>query len=705
MNEGASLVDDLSEAEAAAELESLAAEIARHDELYYQDDAPELSDAEYDALRQRNAAIEALFPALVRADSPSRQVGAAPAAGFAKVTHARPMLSLANAFDADDLHDFVARVRRFLNLGEDEPVELAAEPKIDGLSASLRYEDGRFVLGATRGDGSVGEDITRNLDTIDEIPKALTGKAPNVLEVRGEVYMTRPDFHTLNERQAAADDKVFANPRNAAAGSLRQIDRTVTAGRPLRFFAYSWGEVSEDVAETHWAAIERLAAMGFQTNPLSRLCAGVDEILALYDDLLGQRAELPYDIDGVVYKVNRLDWQDRLGTVSRAPRWAVAHKFPAEQAETELLDITIQVGRTGSLTPVAALKPVTVGGVVVSRATLHNEDEIERLGVRVGDHVIVQRAGDVIPQIVRVIEDKRPKGAKKFTFPDRCPACGSLAVREGDKARTRCTGGLICPAQQVERLKHFVGRNAFDIEGLGTKHIIAFREDGLISTPGDIFRLHDHREDLEVREGWGGQSVANLLTAIEARRKIPLDRLINALGIPQIGQATARLLALNYGTLEALRAVMDAAAADRQADPNEDKKPELVGEAYAALCAIDQVGMNVADDLLAFFAEPHNREALDDLGRELEIEAYEAPSVGDSPIAGKTVVFTGTLVEMTRSEAKARAEYLGAKVAGSVSMKTDYVVAGPGAGSKAKKAAELGIATLSEEEWLTLIGG
>ncbi|MDP6388621.1 MAG: NAD-dependent DNA ligase LigA [Alphaproteobacteria bacterium] len=705
MNEGASPVDDLSEAEAAAELERLAAEIARHDELYYQDDAPEVSDAEYDALRHRNAAIETLFSALVRADSPSRRVGAAPAVGFAKVTHARPMLSLANAFDADDLHDFVARVRRFLNLGEDEPVELVAEPKIDGLSASLRYADGRFVLGATRGDGSVGEDITRNLDTIDEIPKTLTGKAPSVLEVRGEVYMTKPDFRALNERQAAADDKVFANPRNAAAGSLRQIDRTVTAGRPLRFLAYSWGEVSEDVAETHWAAIERLAAMGFQTNPLSRLCADVDEILALYDDLLGQRAELPYDIDGVVYKVNRLDWQERLGAVSRAPRWAVAHKFPAEQAETELLDITIQVGRTGSLTPVAALKPVTVGGVVVSRATLHNEDEIERLGVRIGDHVIVQRAGDVIPQIVRAIEDKRPQGAKKFSFPDRCPACGSRAAREGDKARTRCTGGLICPAQQVERLKHFVSRNAFDIEGLGTKHIIAFREDGLISTPGDIFRLHDHREDLEAREGWGGQSVANLLAAIEERRKIPLDRLINALGIPQIGQATARLLALNYGTLDALRAVMDAAAADRQADPNEDKKPELVGEAYAALCAIDQVGMNVADDLLAFFAEPHNREVLDDLGRELEIEAYEAPSVGDSPVAGKTVVFTGTLVEMTRSEAKARAESLGAKVAGSVSKKTDYVVAGPGAGSKAKKAAELGIATLSEEEWLTLIGG
>jgi len=684
---------NLTEREAAAELERLAAEIAAHDKAYHGDDAPVISDAEYDALRRLNDAIEARFPDLVREDSPSRQVGAAPAGGFAKVTHARPMLSLGNVFSEDELRDFVDGLRRFLKELRDDPaiaIEFVAEPKIDGLSVSLRYENGEFVTGATRGDGAVGEDVTENLRTLDEIPKTLKG-APGVLEVRGEVYMTRPDFLEMNERQEAAGEKVFANPRNAAAGSLRQLDSAITAARPLKLFAYAWGELSEPVGGTQWDFLAALKKWGFPVNPLARVCGSVEEILENYQKLSEARAGLDYDIDGIVYKVNRLDWQERLGMVSRAPRWAAAHKFPAEKAETLLNGITIQVGRTGTLTPVAELEPVTVGGVVVSRATLHNEDEIGRKDIRVGDTVVIQRAGDVIPQVVEVVTAKRPENSKPFEFPDVCPECGSHAVRPEGEAARRCTGGLICPAQALERMKHFVSRNAFDIEGLGAKHIEAFMTDHILKTPADIFRLGGHRDDIAGREGWGDRSADNLIAAIDDRRAVDLDRLIYALGIPQVGSATARLLAKQYGTLDNWRNAMAAAE-------NRDS------EAYAELTDIDGIGPSVAEDILAFFGEAHNRAVLDDLGALLDVRDFEAPDTGGSPIAGKTVVFTGTLETVTRSEAKVRAESLGAKVAGSVSNKTDYVVAGPGAGSKAKKAAELGIATLTEDEWLKLIG-
>ncbi len=686
--------DGLSRAQAAEELERLAAEIAHHDRLYHQQDAPEVSDADYDALRRRNEAIEARFPDLVRADSPSRRVGAAPAGGFAKVRHRAPMLSLSNAFDAEDIAEFFARVRRFLNLGE-APVELVAEPKIDGLSISLRYEQGRFVQGATRGDGTEGEDVTANLRTLGDLPQAIGDGAPDVLEVRGEVYIARDDFLNLNRVQEAAGAKVFANPRNAAAGSLRQIDTQVTASRPLALFAYALGEVSEAVAETHWGFLERLRGWGFPTNPLAQVCSGVDEVLAFYDDVLARRADLPYDIDGIVYKVSRFDWQERLGFVSRAPRWAIAHKFPAEQAETRLARISIQVGRTGALTPVAELEPVTVGGVVVSRATLHNEDEIARKDIREGDRVVVQRAGDVIPQVVAVVAEKGRRRKPRYDFPEICPVCESTATREPGEAVRRCTGGLICPAQSVERLRHFVSRNAFDIDGLGDKHIRAFFEDGLIESPADLFTLAARDDDAETplreREGWGPTSAAKLFDAIESRRRIALDRFIYALGIRQVGQATAKLLARNYGTFEAWRAAMTKAA-----DPD---SPD-----YADLVNIDQIGPLVAADLIAFFAEPRNQTILDGLLERLDIEAAVAPDVSGSPVAGKTVVFTGTLESQSRNEAKARAEALGAKVAGSVSGKTDYVVVGAEAGSKARKAAELGVTTLSEQEWLDLIG-
>lgn len=684
---------NLTETEAAAELERLAAEIAAHDKAYHADDAPVIPDAEYDALRRLNDAIEARFPDLVREDSPSRQVGAAPAGGFAKVAHARPMLSLGNVFSEEELRDFVDGLRRFLKELRDDPtiaIEFVAEPKIDGLSISLRYENGEFVTGATRGDGAVGEDVTENLRTLDEVPKTLMG-APEILEVRGEVYMTRPDFLEMNERQEAAGEKVFANPRNAAAGSLRQLDSTITAARPLKLFAYAWGDLSEPVGETQWDFLAALGKWGFPVNPLARVCGSVEEILENYEKLSAARAGLDYDIDGIVYKVNRLDWQERLGMVSRAPRWAVAHKFPAEKAETVLNGITIQVGRTGTLTPVAELEPVTVGGVVVSRATLHNEDEIGRKDIRIGDTVMIQRAGDVIPQVVEVVTAKRPKESKPFVFPEVCPECGSHAVRPEGEAARRCTGGLVCPAQALERMKHFVSRNAFDIEGLGAKHIEAFMADDILRTPADIFRLGDHRDGIAGREGWGDRSADNLIAAIGDRRAIDLDRLIYALGIPQVGSATARLLAKQYGALDNWRNAMGAA---------ENRE----SEAYAELTDIDGIGPSVAEDILEFFGEAHNRAVLDDLGELLDVRNFEAPDTVGSPIAGKTVVFTGTLETVTRSEAKVRAESLGAKVAGSVSTKTDYVVAGPGAGSKAKKAADLGIATLTEDEWLKLIG-
>ncbi|MDH3241819.1 MAG: NAD-dependent DNA ligase LigA [Alphaproteobacteria bacterium] len=678
--------EQLSEEDAAAELAYLAGEIARHDALYYQKDAPEISDAAYDALRARNDALEAAFPELIREDSPSQRIGAAPAAGFAKVTHSVPMLSLGNAFSGDDVEEFVARVRRFLNLDAGAEVALMAEPKIDGLSVTLRYEGGRFVQGATRGDGTTGENVTRNLATLADVPKRLKGAGwPDVLEVRGEVYMSKTEFQALNARQAEAGAKVFANPRNAAAGSLRQLDSSITAQRNLGFFGYAWGEVSEPLGDTLEHARARLKGFGFTLND-GAIYTKVADAIAFHRDLESRRASLDYDIDGVVYKVNRLDWVERLGQVSRSPRWAIAHKFAAERAETVLEKIEIQVGRTGTLTPVAHLTPVTVGGVVVSRATLHNEDEIKRRDARVGDTVVIQRAGDVIPQVVEVIADKRPKGTKPFRFPDTCPRCGSLAVREEGEVAWRCTGGLICPAQAVERLKHFVSRDAFDIEGLGGKHVEAFWIDGLIKTPGDIFRLASHEAALKEREGWGEKSVENLLRAIESRRTVSLDRFIYALGIPQVGEATAKLLARTYRTLDQWRSAM-AAAADHES------------EAYGELTDIDGVGPSLADDIIGFFAEPHNREVLDDLDQLLVIEEATAPRVSDSPFTGKTVVFTGTLTTMGRKEAKAKAESLGARVSGSVSKKTGYVVIGADPGSKAKKAQELGIPILTEEEW------
>jgi DNA ligase, NAD-dependent len=685
-------VEQLSDAEAAAELAALTAELAAHDRAYYQDDAPIVSDADYDALKRRNAAIEARFPGLVRDDSPSIRVGAPPASGFTKVVHARPMLSLDNAFTEADLVEFVDGVRRYLKELRDDPsipLDMMAEPKIDGLSISLRYEKGRFVVGATRGDGTTGEDVTANLRTMKDIPETIAG-APELFEVRGEVYMTKPDFLAMNERQRQAGAKVFANPRNAAAGSLRQLDSSITAGRPLRFFAYAWGEVSAPIADTHEHFLERLRGFGFHVNPKAKLCRDTSEMLAFYRELTAERASLPYDIDGVVFKVNRLDWQERLGFVSRAPRWAIAQKFEAEKAQTRVREIRIQVGRTGTLTPVAELEPVTVGGVVVSRATLHNEDEIARKDIREGDQVIVQRAGDVIPQVVAVVLDQRPACSRPFAFPDHCPECDSLAVREEGEAARRCTGGLICPAQAVERLRHFVSRDAFDIEGLGEKHIAAFWKDGLIGRPGDIFRLRAHAANIRDREGWGERSVDNLLAAIDTRRSIGLDRFIYALGIRQIGQATAKRLARHYQTLETWREAMQKAG-------------DTAAEAWGELVNIESIGPSVAEDLAAFFAEPHNRDVLDDLAGEVTVEPLAAPAALASPVAGKTVVFTGTLETMTRSEAKARAEALGAQVAGAVSKKTDYVIVGSDAGSKAKKARDLGVTVLSEADWLALI--
>jgi DNA ligase (NAD+) len=690
-------VKDLTEEEAAAELERLAAEIAHHDRLYHQQDAPEISDADYDALRRRNNEIEARFPELIRSDSPSRRVGATPAAGFSKVTHSIPMLSLENAFDEQDVRNFFAGIRNFFRRPEDvarvaeDAIEVMAEPKIDGLSAALRYEHGRLVLGATRGDGVTGEDVTANLRTLASVPKQLSGKGwPEIIEVRGEVYMEREGFFAVNAEREAAGEPVFANPRNVAAGSLRQLDPAITARRPLKFFAYAWGEASAPFARSHEEALRHFHEWGFTVNPRSRLCHGVDEVLAAYHEIAADRAELPYDIDGVVYKVNDLGLQQRLGMVSRAPRWALAHKFPAQQAQTVLNDILIQVGRMGSLTPVAVLEPITVGGVVVQRATLHNEDEIARKDVRIGDTVIIQRAGDVIPQIVSVVMDRRPAGAEPYKFPDHCPICGSLAVREPGIVARRCTGGLICAAQVVERLKHFVARDCFDIEGMGSKHIAAFWEDGLIRGPGDIFRLT--ADKLIGREGWGETSAAKLITAIDERRRISLDRFINALGIPQVGQATARLLARHYRSLDNWRREMDAA-----------QDPE--NPARAGLLDVHGIGADMAADIIGFFAEPHNRDLLDDLTRELEVLDYEAPSRGTtSPLAGKTIVFTGGLESMSRSEAKARAEALGANVASSVSAKTHYVVIGADAGSKASRAAALGVTTLDESEWLKLAG-
>ena len=660
-------VDKLTRAGAARELERLAEEIAHHDRRYYQQDAPEISDADYDRLRRRNQALEERFPDLVRADSPTHRVGAPPVSDFGKVRHAVPMLSLDNAMAGDEVVEFLRRVRRFLKLADDAPLALVAEPKIDGLSSSLRYENGLLVQGATRGDGSVGEDVTANLRTIRDIPQRLAGKRPPaVLEVRGEVYMEHQDFAELNRQRAEAGQAVFANPRNSAAGSLRQLDSAITASRRLRFFAYSWGAAEPPVEGSYSGFLDLLKGYGFHVNPLTRQVEHEAALLDYHAELASKRFELPYDIDGVVIKVDRLDYQRRLGYVGRAPRWAIAYKFAAEQAETVVRDIGVQVGRTGALTPVAALEPVTVGGVVVRNATLHNQDYIETKDIRIGDTVVVQRAGDVIPQVVEVRLERRPEKTEPYVFPDHCPVCGSLALRPEGEAIRRCTGGLICPAQITERLRHFVGRDAFDIEGLGRKQVPQLLEAELIRQPADIFRLARDPERLARLEElplWAERKVEKLKDAIEARRRVPLDRFINALGIRFIGETNARLLARHYHGLEAWRAAMGKAAAGDD-------------EARAELDNIDGVGPKVAEAILEFFAEEHNRAVLADLAAEVEVLEVEAPQGRAARLAGKTVVFTGTLETMTRAEAKATAETLGAKVAGSVSAKTDYVVVG-----------------------------
>lgn len=742
-------IADLTEDEAREELARLAKELLRANQLYHTEDAPELSDAQYDALKRRNIEIEARFPDLKRADSPSDQVGARVSDGFAKVTHAVRMMSLGNAFDDTDVSDFDRSIRNYLGLDLDAPLAYTAEPKIDGLSLSLRYEHGDLVQAATRGDGETGENVTANARTVSDIPHRIEG-APDVLEVRGEVYMSHRDFDALNTRQAESGGKTFANPRNAAAGSLRQLDSEITRSRPLKFFAYAWGELSEPLSETQMGAIERLKSLGFQVNALTRLCSTTSQMLEHYREIEAQRATLGYDIDGVVYKVDDLGLQARLGFRSTTPRWAIAHKFPAELAWTRLEAIDIQVGRTGALSPVARLHPVTVGGVVVSNATLHNEDYIagrdakggiirDGKDIRVGDWVQVYRAGDVIPKISDVDLSKRPDEAQPYAFPTKCPECGSVAIREEGDAVRRCTGGLICPAQAVEKLKHFVSRKAFDIEGLGSKQIEMFYDDPVlpINTPADIFTLRDRDADnlarLKNRDGWGETSAGNLFAAIDDKRTISFVRLLFGLGIRHVGEVGARDLALFYREWDVMSASIDmarpAALAQRAADEAEDAEriaateegrrarvkeardaaiarmevPSDAASAWADLIGIDGIGATLGLSLSDAFANPDERQAFDDLRKHLTVIPPDAPA-SDSPVAGKTVVFTGTLEKMTRAEAKARAEALGAKVSGSVSQKTDLLVAGPGAGSKAKKAADLGIETLDEDGWLELIG-
>ena len=699
-------VDQLTAPDAAKELARLAQLIEAANTAYHGADAPEISDADYDALKRRNAAIEARFPELKRADSPTERVGSAPSDGFSKVTHAVSMLSLGNAFDAQDVKDFDGRIRKYLGLRDDEALAYTAEPKIDGVSLSLRYENGELVQAATRGDGRVGENVTANALTIDDIPQKLNN-APDILEVRGEVYMSHADFNALNARQEAAGGKSFANPRNAAAGSLRQLDASITKSRPLRFFAYAWGALSAPLADTQSGAITRLASLGFSTNPLTAKFTETQGLLDHYAKIEAQRATLGYDIDGVVYKVDDLALQERLGFRSTTPRWAIAHKFPAELAWTTLEGIDIQVGRTGALSPVARLKPVTVGGVVVSNATLHNEDYIKGLDskgvqiregkdIRIGDWVQVYRAGDVIPKVADVDLSKRADDAAPYDFPTTCPECGSDAIREPGDAVRRCTGGLICPAQAVEKLKHFVSRAAFDIDGLGAKQVEQFYADGWIAEPADIFTLQQRygtgMQQLKNREGWGEKSAENLFQAIEDKRTIPLPRLIFALGIRHVGEAASNLIAMHYGSWD----VFEAAMADARGGE---------GPAWDDLIGIDGVGGVMAGSLVNSFAQEAERASIDRLVSELTVQDAKRPDTSGSPVAGKTVVFTGSLEKMTRAEAKARAERLGAKVSGSVSAKTDILVAGPGAGSKAKKAAELGIETLDEDGWLTLIDG
>ena len=682
--------NSLDEAQAAAELERLARDIAAHDRAYHGRDAPSIGDAEYDALRARNRAIEDRFPHLVRADSPSARIGASPEGGFAKHRHATPMLSLDNVFDRADFEAFVARARRFLGLADDAALAMVAEPKIDGLSISLTYEDGRLVRAATRGDGTTGEDVTANVRVMRAVPQRLAGRAPSAIEIRGEVFLAKADFFALNEAQVAAGQRPFANPRNAAAGSLRQLDASITATRPLSLFAYAQGRSSTPVAETHWQFLQQLQTWGLPVNPLSsRIDSAVEA--ARFQERIGlDRSSLAYDIDGVVYKIDPLDLQDRLGFVGRAPRWATAWKFPAEQAITRLQEIRIQVGRTGALTPVAVLEPVNVGGVEVTRATLHNEEEIARKDIRPGDRVRLQRAGDVIPQILAVVTapDDAPR-APRYAFPTICPACGSRAERPPGEVVRRCTGGLICPAQTVERLIHLVSRNAFDIDGLGEKTIMEFHEEGLIRTPIDIFRLASHETAIASREGWGALSAANLIRAIEARRRLPLARFIFGLGIRRVGETNARLLARHYGSLAAWREQMQAATV-------------IGSDARLALGSINGIGSGIADELVAFFSEPRNIAALAALAAELTVEDANAPVAG--ALSGKTIVFTGTLAAMSRPEAKALAERLGAKVTDTVSKNTDLVVLGTDAGAKARKAAALGLQTLDEAGWRALAG-
>jgi DNA ligase (NAD+) len=675
---------------ATTELAALAAEIARHDKLYHGQDAPEISDVDYDRLVARNRAIEAAFPLLVRSDSPSGRVGTdLPAQGpFGKIRHVHPMLSLSNGFSDDDIEDFVTRVRKFLSLSDADPAQFVAEPKIDGLSLNLRYEDGKLVQAATRGDGTEGEDVTANVMQIATLPKRLSGSPPSILEVRGELYMDRHDFLALNTAQEKDGKKIFANPRNAAAGSLRQKNANITGKRNLQFFAYSMGDTSGPIAETHWGFLATLRDLGFSVNDLSRRCDDVADLLTTYHMIGRQRVDLPYDIDGVVYKIDRHDYQQRLGQVARAPRWAMAHKFPAEQAETVINAIDIQVGRTGALTPVARLAPISVGGVIVSNATLHNEDEIARKDIRIGDRVIIQRAGDVIPQIVRVLSDARTDNETIFDFPESCPVCHAAAIRPEGEVVRRCSGGLNCAAQLFEGLKHFVARDAFDIEGLGARQIEQFIDLGWVQTPADIFRLDDKSTAMAELDGYGDLSIKKLLSAIAVRREISFERFIYALGIRQVGQATARLLALHYGSVEAILAALS---------PNAN-----LDAAHRALVEIDQIGPAMANDVTAFFGNPNLYQLIVDLVAELTILPPERPSENSS-ISDKTIVFTGTLTHMSRAEAKAKAESLGAKVSGTISAKTHFLVAGADAGSKARKAAELGITVLDEDSYLALI--
>ncbi|TAH32613.1 MAG: NAD-dependent DNA ligase LigA [Alphaproteobacteria bacterium] len=681
--------------EAQIELSQLAKEIARHDIAYHQKDKPEITDAEYDQLRVRFEELAGQFPDIAQKFKTQEQVGAAPSRGFKKVTHGTPMLSLNNAFDDADMQDFEDRMRNHVRELENAEILYIAEPKIDGVSASLRYENGQLTVAATRGDGLIGEDITANIRTIREIPQNLRGNDfPDSIEIRGEVYMTKPDFLAFNARLEKEGEELFANPRNMAAGSLRQLDPAITATRPLHFFAYSIGEMSKNYKiETQSDLLNKLKAWGFAVNPHAIFGLTLAQLAPYHQDILSRRAKIEYDMDGVVVKLDRRDWQERLGFVGRAPRWAVAWKFPAEQAQTTINDITIQVGRTGALTPVAELNPVNVGGVLVARATLHNEDEIARKDIRIGDTVIIQRAGDVIPQVIEVITDKRAKNSAPFIFPDHCPVCGAKAVRGEDEAVRRCTGGLTCEAQAVERLIHFVSKGAFDIEGMGGKIVEELYQDKIIQTPADIFRLESRQKkggiDLTTREGWGEKKIENLFAAIESKRAIPLDRFIYALGIRQVGEQTAKLLARNYESVDHWVDRMKQAA-----EGNQSAIEELNG--------IDQIGDSMIADIIAFFGESHNRDAITDLRRFLDITALPK-AASNSPISGKSVVFTGTLEKMSRGEAKARAESLGAKVQSSVSKKTDYVVVGADAGSKAKAAQELGVRILSEEEWLRMI--